>query len=129
MFRGGRAFRPAQPALHFPKMKSRKPKTDEPAAWRDAVVAREATLAQATRAARSCCACDLWERATQTVFGSGPLEARIMLVGEQPGDKEDRAGEPFVGPAGQLLDRALAAAGIARSAAYVTNVAKHFSWE
>jgi DNA polymerase len=87
------------------------------------------TLADAADAARRCRACDLWERATQTVFGEGPTSARVVLVGEQPGDKEDRIGEPFVGPAGQLLDRALEAAGIDRRLVYVTNVVKHFSWE
>jgi DNA polymerase len=106
-----------------------KPTAPDPAAWRDAVADGSATLEQAAAAARRCRACDLWQRATQTVGGSGPHDAPIMLVGEQPGDKEDRAGEPFVGPAGQLLDRALAAAGIARADLYVTNVVKHFSWE
>ena len=75
---------------------------------------------------RSCRACELWEPATQTVFGEGPETARIVLVGEQPGDQEDRTGEPFVGPAGKLLDRALADAGIDRRDAYVTNAVKHF---
>ena len=79
-------------------------------------------------AAAGCRACDLWARATQTVFGSGPVPARLMLVGEQPGDKEDLAGEPFVGPAGGLLARALEEAGIDREAAFVTNVVKHFKW-
>ncbi len=80
-------------------------------------------------AAVGCVGCDLHEAATQTVFGAGPSSAWLMLVGEQPGDKEDLAGEPFVGPAGRLLDRALAAAGIARSDAYVTNAVKHFRFE
>jgi DNA polymerase len=71
----------------------------------------------------------LWERATQTVFGEGPEDARIMMVGEQPGDDEDKTGRPFTGPAGRLLDRALEAAGLDRSATYVTNVVKHFKWE
>ena len=79
-------------------------------------------------AAAGCQACDLWARATQTVFGSGPVPARLMLVGEQPGDKEDLAGEPFVGPAGGILARALEEAGIDREAAFVTNVVKHFKW-
>lgn len=79
-------------------------------------------------AARGCRACDLWERATQTVFGEGRPHAEVMLVGEQPGDHEDREGHPFVGPAGQLLDRALAEAGIDRERAFVTNVVKHFKW-
>src|SRR4051812_23940429 len=77
-------------------------------------------------AAAGCKACELWEPATQTVFGEGPESARVVFVGEQPGDQEDRKGEPFVGPAGKLLDKALAEAGIARSDAYVTNVVKHF---
>ena len=79
-------------------------------------------------AAAGCRACDLWERGTQTVFGEGLRSARLMLVGEQPGDKEDLAGAPFVGPAGEMLDRALDEAGIDRRAAYVTNVVKHFKW-
>jgi len=78
--------------------------------------------------ARSCHACDLWRPATQTVFGEGPVHAPLMLVGEQPGDKEDIAGKPFVGPAGRILDRALADAGIARNKAYVTNAVKHFKF-
>ncbi|MEN3358921.1 MAG: uracil-DNA glycosylase [Mycobacteriales bacterium] len=77
-------------------------------------------------AARGCRACPLWEPATQTVFGTGPADARVVLVGEQPGDVEDRRGEPFVGPAGRLLDKALAEAGIDRSRTYVTNAVKHF---
>jgi uracil-DNA glycosylase len=79
--------------------------------------------------AATCQACDIWKRGTQTVFGEGPRPARVMLVGEQPGDAEDEAGLPFVGPAGKLLDRALEDAGIDRSQAYVTNVVKHFKWE
>lgn len=80
------------------------------------------------KAASSCTACDLYARATQTVFGKGPLTASVMLVGEQPGDAEDLAGHPFVGPAGRLLDKALADAGIDRRRTYVTNVVKHFKW-
>jgi uracil-DNA glycosylase len=79
-------------------------------------------------AAAGCRACDLWARATQTVFGAGPVPARLMLVGEQPGDKEDLAGEPFVGPAGSMLGKALEEAGIDRETAFVTNVVKHFKW-
>ena len=78
--------------------------------------------------AADCRACPLWKDATQTVFGEGPLAARIMLVGEQPGDKEDLAGKPFVGPAGQILDRALQQAGIDRGKVYVTNAVKHFKF-
>ncbi len=79
--------------------------------------------------ASGCKACDLYKRGTQTVFGEGPTGAEIMMVGEQPGDAEDLAGHPFVGPAGKLLDRALTEAGIDRSLVYVTNVVKHFKWE
>src|SRR5947207_14215437 len=79
-------------------------------------------------AAAGCRGCHLWRRATQTVFGEGASRARVMLVGEQPGDKEDIAGHPFVGPAGKILDEALAAAGIERGDVYVTNAVKHFSW-
>jgi uracil-DNA glycosylase len=79
--------------------------------------------------AKGCRACHLYRRATQTVFGEGPSRAAVMLVGEQPGDAEDLAGHPFVGPAGKLLDRALAEAGIDRRVVYVTNVVKHFKFE
>jgi uracil-DNA glycosylase len=80
-------------------------------------------------ASTACRGCGLWENATQTVFGEGPArKAKLMLVGEQPGDREDREGRPFVGPAGKLLDRALVDAGIDRDEAYVTNVVKHFKW-
>ncbi len=78
--------------------------------------------------AAGCRACPLWKDATQTVFGEGPQHASLMLVGEQPGDKEDLAGKPFVGPAGQMLDRALEQAGIARNKVYVTNAVKHFKF-
>jgi DNA polymerase len=105
---------------------------------RDAEVLPEAVLASVAdgragidtvaRAATRCRACDLWAHATQTVFGKGPVPARWMLVGEQPGDREDIEGEPFVGPAGRLLDEALTEAGIDREAVFVTNVVKHFKW-
>src|SRR5687767_1616585 len=87
------------------------------------------TLPSVRDVARDCKACDLYKKGTQTVFGEGPSKADIMLVGEQPGDAEDLAGHPFVGPAGRLLDRALEEAGIDRSRVYVTNVVKHFKWE
>jgi uracil-DNA glycosylase family protein len=87
------------------------------------------TLASVREAAKKCQACDLFKRGTQTVFGEGARKAELMLVGEQPGDAEDLAGHPFVGPAGKLLDRALAEAGIDRAAVWVTNVVKHFKWE
>jgi uracil-DNA glycosylase family protein len=86
------------------------------------------TLATLHEAARSCKGCDLYENATQTVFGEGLTQASIVFIGEQPGDVEDRQGKPFVGPAGRLLDRALAEASIARSDVYVTNAVKHFKW-
>jgi len=91
-----------------------------------AVVPETADLDGLRAAAAGCQACELWEGATQTVFGAGPVDARIVLVGEQPGDVEDRRGLPFVGPAGRLLDRALADAGLDRESCYVTNTVKHF---
>ena len=87
------------------------------------------TLKALREEARKCQACALWANATQTVFGAGAPHARVMLVGEQPGDEEDRKGLPFVGPAGRLLDRALEAAGVDRDEVYVTNAVKHFKWE
>jgi uracil-DNA glycosylase len=86
------------------------------------------TVADLRAAAAECTACHLYRNATQTVFGEGRQDARVMLVGEQPGDREDVAGRPFVGPAGQLLDRCLAEAGVDRAQTYVTNVVKHFKW-
>lgn len=80
-------------------------------------------------AAKKCKACPLWKSGTQTVFGEGPAGARIIFVGEQPGDKEDLEGKPFVGPAGRMLDKALEEAGVDRSETYVTNAVKHFKWE
>src|SRR4051794_4652578 len=91
-------------------------------------VTRAPSLDALRSEAASCRNCDLWENATQTVFGEGPAGSRMMLVGEQPGDKEDLAGHPFVGPAGRLLDEALEAAGIDRGDVYVTNAVKHFKW-
>jgi uracil-DNA glycosylase len=91
--------------------------------------AGEADLAHVRADAAACRACPLFADATQTVFGEGPADARILFVGEQPGDKEDLAGKPFVGPAGQLFDRALGEAGIDRRIAYVTNAVKHFKFE
>jgi uracil-DNA glycosylase len=86
-------------------------------------------LASLREAAKECRGCDLYQRATQVVFGEGKKHAVIFLVGEQPGDREDQAGRPFVGPAGQLLDKCLETAGIDRSMIYVTNAVKHFKWE
>lgn len=87
------------------------------------------TYEKLRKAALGCTACPLWKGGTQTVFGEGPLKAKIILVGEQPGDEEDVAGRPFVGPAGKVLDSALEEAGIDRSECYVTNAVKHFKWE
>ena len=87
------------------------------------------TLKALREEARKCQACALWANATQTVFGAGSPDARVMLVGEQPGDEEDKKGLPFIGPAGKLLDRALAAAGVARDEVYITNAVKHFKWQ
>jgi DNA polymerase len=91
-------------------------------------LAPTATVEEARERAKRCRACELWRHATQTVFGAGAERSTIVLVGEQPGDQEDRAGEPFVGPAGRVLEEALAAAGIDRSRVYVTNAVKHFKW-
>jgi uracil-DNA glycosylase len=88
-----------------------------------------ASLTRLRKIAAGCRACDLYKRGTQTVFGEGSSDARVVFVGEQPGNDEDLAGRPFVGPAGKLLDRALAEAGIDRDTVYVTNVVKHFKWE
>lgn len=87
------------------------------------------TLTALKNAAAHCKACDLWEKGTQTVFGEGGRRARVMFVGEQPGNEEDLKGKPFVGPAGRLFDNALEEAGIDRKQTYVTNIVKHFKWE
>ena len=96
-------------------------------AWE--LIPERPTLSSLHEAAAGCRACRLWRSATQTVFGEGTEEAEVMLVGEQPGDREDLSGRPFVGPAGKLLDRALEEAGIDRRKVYVTNVVKHFKFE
>jgi uracil-DNA glycosylase family protein len=90
---------------------------------------KSARIESLRREAAKCRACPLWKGATQTVFGEGPAEADIIFVGEQPGDREDRVGRPFVGPAGLMLDKALAEAGVDRQRAYVTNAVKHFKFE
>src|SRR6202163_2744373 len=87
------------------------------------------TLSALQKAAKNCHACHLWKRGTQTVFGEGGPDAKVIFVGEQPGDREDLEGKPFVGPAGGLLDKALVEAGIDRTKVYVTNAVKHFKWE
>lgn len=104
----------------------RKPQEGEPAAE---LIPPRPTLRSVRKAAEDCHACELWEKGTQTVFGEGSKGARLMLIGEQPGDQEDKIGRPFVGPAGRILGRALDAAGIDRNDVYVTNVVKHFNWE
>ncbi len=90
---------------------------------------KSAQIEALRREASGCRACPLWKNATQTVFGEGPVEADILFVGEQPGDREDQAGHPFVGPAGRMLDKALEEAGVDRKRAYVTNAVKHFKFE
>ncbi len=102
-------------------------KTEEYA--RPATPPDSSSLTAVREAAEDCTACHLYKRATQTVFGEGPKKAPIMLIGEQPGDYEDVAGKPFVGPAGKIMDRALEEAGIDRKKVYVTNAVKHFKWE
>ena len=95
---------------------------------RDAAIARARSIARLRDLATGCRACHLWASATQTVFGDGPTDARLLIVGEQPGNSEDLEGAPFVGSAGRLLDRLLVDAGIDRNGVYVTNVVKHFKW-
>src|SRR5438046_1298820 len=102
-------------------------KNDEYA--RPATPPDSSNLSTVREAAENCTACHLYQRATQTVFGEGPKDSSIRLVGEQPGDYEDVAGKPFVGPAGKIMDRALEEAGIDRKKVYVTNAVKHFKWE
>jgi uracil-DNA glycosylase len=104
------------------------PPEDRPTVALAAARSGTVELDEVRSAAAGCRACDLWARATQTVFGKGPVPARLMLVGEQPGDHEDLEGEPFVGPAGGVLARGLDEAGIDRERAFVTNVVKHFKW-
>jgi uracil-DNA glycosylase len=106
----------------------KRPQHDPPEHAAELIPARP-SLASVRAAAKDCRACDLWRRGTQTVFGEGTRTAELMFVGEQPGDAEDLAGRPFVGPAGKLLDRVLDEVGIDRSLVYVTNVVKHFKWE
>jgi uracil-DNA glycosylase family protein len=106
-----------------------KRRTHDPAKPLFPALSRTGNLETLKQAARDCKACDLWKRATQTVFGGGAATAKITFVGEQPGDQEDLEGRPVVGPAGKLLDKALEEAGIERKEVYVTNAVKHFKWE
>jgi len=103
------------------------PAKPDSSAWE--LIPERPSLGSVREASRSCRACALWEKGTQTVFGEGSARSEVMLVGEQPGDREDVEGHPFVGPAGKLLDTALDRAGIDRTKVYVTNVVKHFNWE
>jgi len=108
---------------------SQLPLTGEETSGADALIPEKPTLTKLREAAAACQACPLWKTGTQTVFGEGLKRARLMLIGEQPGDREDIEGHPFVGPAGRILDKALEQAGIERGDAYVTNVVKHFKWK
>lgn len=119
----------AEAATRVDSMVARSAPRRDPAEPGPAHVPLTADLELLRSASATCRACPLWRDATCTVFGSGPAQARVVVVGEQPGDQEDRAGKPFIGPAGQLLDRALAAAGVPRSELYLTNAVKHFKWE
>ena len=107
----------------------RVPATRRPVETAAPLIPERPTWPELRDAAATCRACDLWTRGTQTVFGEAARPARLLFVGEQPGNEEDLAGRPFVGPAGKLLDRAFMEAGIERSETYVTNVVKHFKWE
>ncbi len=104
-------------------------RTSQPARTAAEFLPKRLNLKSLREAAAGCRGCDLYRKATQTVFGEGPRRARMILVGEMAGDEEDREGKPFVGPAGRLLDRALADAGVSRNKVYVTNAVKHFRWE
>jgi len=111
------------------KESARKIATSDGNEWRLANVPETSSLTTLREAAAHCTACPLYKNATQTVFGEGRKGAALMLLGEQPGDREDLSGKPFVGPAGNILNRALEEAGIDRNAVYVTNAVKHFKWE
>ena len=108
---------------------SQLPLTDEESSGADSLIPERPTLKTLREAASHCRACPLWKTGTKTVFGEGLKRARLMLIGEQPGDREDIEGHPFVGPAGRVLDSALDQAKIERGDAYVTNVVKHFKWK
>src|SRR4051812_12060584 len=130
--RMGRAFRPAVPSIAAASaaaISRSMPMSKRPPTSAADFVPDRPSLKTARDASKSCRGCDLWKLGTQTVFGEGARSATLMLIGEQPGDAEDVSGHPFVGPAGKLLDRALADAGIDRRQVYVTNVVKHFKWE
>jgi uracil-DNA glycosylase len=127
--RNGGDTPPRSVGEHLPPAAGHPPKVTASAPMHPAeLVPSDAGFDSARRAAEGCRACELWERATQTVFGEGDPSAPLALVGEQPGDQEDRIGQPFVGPAGRILDEALAAAGIDRERVFLTNAVKHFRW-
>jgi len=113
----------------MPRSRSLQTKSPRTATTAAALIPPRATLRKLGEIVSDCTACPLFAHATQAVFGEGPADAALMLVGETPGDQEDLVGRPFVGPAGKLLDRCLAEAGIDRASVYVTNVVKHFKWE
>ncbi len=123
------ATKPGDAIIDAMKRNSGQLPLDDVDEWSPAPVPDSSSLDVVRKAARGCRACHLYKLGTQTVFGKGPRHAPLMLVGEQPGDQEDLAGKPFVGPAGKILDRALEEAGIDRDKVYVTNVVKHFKWE
>jgi uracil-DNA glycosylase family protein len=104
-------------------------KTTKPSSSKQGLLPLSGTLQQLAQDAKDCRNCDLWRNATQTVFGEGGSTAKIMMIGEQPGNQEDLEGKPFVGPAGKLMDRLLVEAGVDRKKVYVTNAVKHFKWE
>lgn len=110
------------------KIEEKNPRAPSSEEFHPAPVPATNNLKAIRAAALHCRACPLWRNATCTVFGEGPARAQVMLIGEQPGDQEDRAGHPFIGPAGKLLDRAIEAAGLDRATFYVTNAVKHFKW-
>jgi DNA polymerase len=116
-----------QKQLHLPPVPLARGRAGKPGTAAELIPA-DASLAKLRKIAAGCTACPLYANATQTVFGEGPDDARVMLVGETPGDQEDLQGRPFVGPAGRLLDRCLAEVGIDRKQAYISNVVKHFKW-
>lgn len=121
-----------EPPMQAIRMATRKPRKPKPAEATPVVagdVPEDDSLAALRAAAAGCRRCELWEHATQTVFGEGPEGARVLVVGEQPGDEEDLRGRPFVGPAGKLFDKAIAELGLDRSGFYVTNAVKHFRFE
>ena len=118
----------AAPPSHLATRTLQRHDASSPSSARQSTSSARRRFARTRGLAADCRACELWERATQTVFGAGPVPARLMLVGEQPGDREDLDGHPFVGPAGRILSDAMERAGLVREEAFLTNVVKHFRW-